>query len=311
MADGEPIYLTVRELAALLRVGERRIYALAASGEIPCSKATGKLLFPRTAVDAWIAAHTDGGGDIILPAQTSLAQSLSQNPDYRPPPIVVGSHDPLFDWALRESGSGLASFLDGSLDGLDRFARREAAIAGLHLQDTDTGDWNIGAVTARFGDWPVVLLEWAWRERGLILGADVTPGVFGLADLAGRTGVSRQSPSGGHAATAHLLRQAGMSETDFGWTDAAARTETDVATTIRDGLADFGIGLACVARQHGLEFAPLMWERFDLLVSRRFAFEPPMQRVLCFARGSVFHAQAARLGGYRTDGTGQVHFNGP
>ncbi len=101
-------FLTTRELAELLRIKERKVYDLAASGQVPCSKATGKLLFPRDAIDAWVAEHSSG-----LERYSSLA----------PPNVILGSHDPLLDWALRESRCGLASYLDGSTDGLQRFAK--------------------------------------------------------------------------------------------------------------------------------------------------------------------------------------------
>ncbi len=100
----DPEFLTTREVAALLRVRERKVYELARSGEIPCRRVTGKLLFPRAGVETWLA-----GG-----------QTAALRP--RAPDVVAGSHDPLLDWALRESGSGLASLFDGSLDGLERLA---------------------------------------------------------------------------------------------------------------------------------------------------------------------------------------------
>ena len=62
--------------------------------------------------------------------------------------MLVGSHDPLLDWALRESGCGIASFCDGSLDGLARLARGEAVVAGLHLAEGE-GAWNRGHVQER------------------------------------------------------------------------------------------------------------------------------------------------------------------
>src|SRR3546814_7470980 len=78
-------------------------------------------------------------------------------------------HDPLLDWAIRESGSGLAAYFDGSLDGLARMARGEAAIAGCHVFEPERGDWNLGHVRETLGATPVVLVEWAGRQQGLLL----------------------------------------------------------------------------------------------------------------------------------------------
>ena len=114
--------LTTREVASLLRIKERKVYDLVASGEIPHVRVTGKLLFPRALLDAWLLRHSEAHA-----APRAW------------PDIVAGSHDPLLDWALRESGAGLATFFDGSLDGLERIARGDAIAAGLHWSRAPAG----------------------------------------------------------------------------------------------------------------------------------------------------------------------------
>ena len=137
-----PEYLTTKELADLLRIKERKVYDLAASGEVPCSKAMGKLLFPRKAIEGWLARRSSG---MDQPASAPL------------PNIFLGSHDPLLEWALRESRCGLATYFDGSVDGLQRFAQFEGLATGLHLYDAETDGWNTGAVTDYCGCNPVGL----------------------------------------------------------------------------------------------------------------------------------------------------------
>ena len=144
-------FLTTKELAELLRIKERKIYDLAASGTVPCSKATGKLLFPRDAINAWLKRHGSG----LEPSE------VKPRPD-----VFLGSHDPLLDWALRESHSGIATYFDGSADGLSRFGQREGLAAGLHLYEASVDDWNTPLVIERCGALPVVLIEWAKRQRG-------------------------------------------------------------------------------------------------------------------------------------------------
>ena len=67
-----------------------------------------------------------------------------------PAPIVAGSHDPLLEWALRESGSGLATLAVGSEAGFDRFVAGEAIAAGMHLHALDDieADANVAALAA-------------------------------------------------------------------------------------------------------------------------------------------------------------------
>src|SRR3546814_12521790 len=95
-----PAFLTTREVAELLRVKERKVYDLAAAGDIPCRRVTGKLLFPRAEIEAWLARGSTAATPRVLPAN-----------------IVAGSPDPLLDWAMREPGSGLAASFHGHHDG--------------------------------------------------------------------------------------------------------------------------------------------------------------------------------------------------
>src|SRR5687768_12613527 len=128
-----PELLTTEEAAEYLRLSERKLYELVANRSIPCSKATGRWLFPKAALDRWV------GAGLVATA------GLRQDP---PPPIVGGSHDPLLDWVLRESGCGLAGLPEGSEAGLRRLARGEVLAAAIHLHplqgDDDTA--NVDAV---------------------------------------------------------------------------------------------------------------------------------------------------------------------
>src|ERR1700758_1336137 len=113
MAVHMPDLLTTDEAANYLRLSERKLYELVAKNALPCTKATGRWLFPRAARDRWVMAG-------LIP-QTALANVAA-------PPIVGGSHDPLLEWTLRESGCGLASLPEGSQEGLRRLTRGEGMI---------------------------------------------------------------------------------------------------------------------------------------------------------------------------------------
>ncbi|WP_417207972.1 substrate-binding domain-containing protein [Antarctobacter sp.] len=282
-----PEFLTVAELAELLRLKERKIYDLAASGAVPCSRATGKLLFPAREIREWIAEHSTG----------------SATPAARPA-ILLGSHDPLLDWAVRESRCGLATYFDGSLDGLGRFLAGEGVACGLHVYDPASDDWNIAAV-AQARD--AVLIGFARRRRGLVLRPD-GPRVENLPDLAGLRFAPRQPLSGTATLFDHLAGEAGLPVGHLTLT-AMARTETEAVQAVARGEADATFGLETVARDFGLRFVPLMDERFDLLIDRRAFFEPPMQGLMQFCQTGDLRIQAARLGGYGLDAVGTVRWN--
>jgi putative molybdopterin biosynthesis protein len=291
MSGEAPVYLTTRELADLLRIKERKVYDMAAAGEVPCSRAMGKLLFPRAEVEAWLAASASGPRVPVTPQR---------------PAVIMGSHDPLLDWALRESRCGLATAFDSSIDGVSRFAAGECVMAGLHVPGDDEGSWNTQAVAERAGATGAVLVEWAWRERGLV----TMPGrgISGLADLAGKTLAPRQPEAGSQILLNRLLAVAGLNSDAFS-VCPAARSESDAVLMVQEGKADCCFGLASIAAQFKLDFVPLARERFDLLVDRKAWFDPPLQALLTFCRSDAFAARAREMAGYDVTGQFSVHLN--
>ena len=296
-APTTPEYLTVRELAALLRIKERKVYELASSGEVPVSRVTGKLLFPEQEIRAWIAAGQSGGD----PAASAGAVAVR-------PAIFLGSHDPLLEWAIRQSRCGLATRFDGSFDGLDRFAAGEGVACGLHLRDRATGAWNVPAVAARFAGANAVLVHWVRRSRGIVLRAADAAGVRGVADLAGRRIVARPAETGTQALFDRLVAEAGLGAADLVVSEVAP-SETDAVQAVAQGGADAAFGLASFARLYNLAFVPVVEEAFDLLLDRKAAFDPPLQHLFDFARGAEFRARVADMEGYDAEGLGAVRWN--
>lgn len=296
-------FLTTKELAELLRLKERKVYDMAAAGEVPCTRATGKLLFPRDAIDAWLEEHTERQGvDRLAPR----------------PGLVLGSHDPLLEWALRDSRSGLATYFDSSRDGLDRFALREGIVTGLHILEAEADDaadpadpeaWNIAAARKLLGRDRIVLVEWAWRQRGLILAVGNPLGISSLEDLKGRSVVPRQESAGSQELFLRLAARDGLALEDIEFLPAAL-SESDAALAVLEGRADAAFGLYALAAQYRLAFVPVVAERFDLVIDRRSYFDPPLQALFQFCRSESFAAKARELKGYDVSGLGTVHFNG-
>ena len=289
-------YFTTEEVADYLRLAERTVYELARTRRIPCARITGKLLFPRHLVDLWAGRQTEFEG---LDLKT-------------PPPVLAGSHDPLLDWAMRESGSDLALLAGGSEDGLIRLAAKEAAVAAMHVIDSATGTYNVAAVQSMRGLADVVLVEWTKREQGLLLPRGNPAGVTGVKDL--RTKrlriMRRQAGAGSQTLLHYLLAREGIDPESLRMVETPAPTETDLAAAIFDGKADCGLAVRAVAKRFHLDFVPLHWERFDLAMRRRDYFEAPVQRLLRFAQTPGYHKHAQELGGYDLGGNGQVMYNG-
>ena len=289
-------FLTTKEVAALLRIKERKVYELVADNAIPVSRATGKLLFPRDLVETWVRRHTDYSGGL---------ETLADRPV-----VMAGSHDPLLDWALRESGSEIATFFDGSLSGLDRLKDGKAIGAGMHVAEPENNDWNKRHVADALPGQPVVMLQWAWRVQGLLVPKGNPLNLQTVADLKGRVVIPRQGSAGSRVLLDHLMKEAGLTAEDVHLLDPPARSETDVAMAVAEGKADVGLAIETVAKPYQLDFVALAPERYDLVLWRREIFQPPLQKLLAFCRTPAFSERAAELGGYDVAGSGTVQLNG-
>lgn len=295
--------MTTAEVAAYLRLKERKIYDLASANEIPCTRVTGKLLFPKPLIDLWIASGTSGGG---------LRRAAPR------PLVAVGSHDPLLEWALRQSGSDIAMLFDGSLNGLRRFLDGEALFCGLHVPDRNASD-PLGETANRhlFGTegeaatTEIVMLEWARRRQGLMVPKGNPLNLTGLKDLATRQAVlrPRQPEAGSRVLLETLILSAGLNPGDIRFDTTAALTESEAAAAVADGEVDTAFGIAAAAGRYGLDFIPLAEERYDLALDRRDFFDPPFQALMTVCRSAAFKAQAEKLGGYDVTRTGTVVFN--
>ena len=287
--------MNTREVASYLRLKERRIYDLVRQRAIPYVRATGKLLFPRTQIDAWLAGKRE---------PSAIATSAR-------PPIVAGSHDPLLEWSVRESRCGLALLAVGSHAGVAALARGEAIAAAAHWLDTPSGEYNVPLVRETLAGADVVVLEWARRTQGFLLREGNPHRIRKIADLQRKRVriATRQAASGSHRLFAHLLAQAGIAPDALDWLPRAAHAETEVAALVREGQADVAVGIEAAARANGLLFVPLAQERLDLIALRRDVFEPPLQSLLAWTRTPEFATRAGALGGYDVTKTGRVVFN--
>lgn len=281
-----------KEVALYLHVRERKVYELVRTRQIPCTRVSGKWLFPRKLVDAWLAQHIEYEGTPMTV-----------------PPVVVGSHDPLLEWAMREADCGLAMMTAGSLTGLGRFNAGEAMVAGMHVRDDATGEFNIPMVRTRITRRDAIVIEWAWRDQGLVVARGNPLGITGLADLKGRRVAMRQQQAATRLAFDRKLAEAGLSEDDIIPLPSPARTQTEAGLAILEERADATLAVGAVAGQLKLGFVPLFRERYDLVLARRNFFEPPMQALMAFTRTQAFVDQARALGGYDVTEIGRVRFN--
>ena len=294
-------FYTTHELAALLRVKERKVYDLVAKETLPFRRVTGKLLFPRDEIAQWLRGNGVAGDAQVAPGPPRSSEGQR-------PLVAAGGHDPLLEWALRESRSGIAGFFDGALDGLQRARAGDCIAAGLHIPEG--GEWNVAAVAARFTDEPWVLIEWARRARGADHAARSRQ-TSRLPEGRARLAFSDAADRGGQRTGPRTIAGGRKNEAGGSAPCRSGRAIGDgFGEAIADGRADVGLGIAAAARQFKLDFAPLIEERFDLLVWRKAYFDPPFQKLVALCLSEAFRDKAKALGGYDVSGFGTVRFNG-
>jgi excisionase family DNA binding protein len=292
--------LTTSEASEYLRLGERKLYELVADAAIPCTKVTGKWLFPREELDRWVLSG------LMRPAGMAHADA---------PLIVGGSQDALLEWSLRESGSGLATLVEGTESGVGRVLRAEAIAAAIHFhaedaaQDSDD-DANIAAVRTISGLHDAVLVGFVRREQGLLLQPGNPKNLTNIADVftSGATMAVRQPGAGAQMLLDKLLKQHGAKLKDLRRLDPPCLTGPDLATAIRAGRSDCGIATRAAAKAADLDFMPLLWENFDLVMRQRSYFKPALQALMGFISQPLFKQRAKDLTGYDTSAAGKIRY---
>jgi putative molybdopterin biosynthesis protein len=285
--------LTTAEAADYLRIKERKLYELVAEGAVPCSKVTGKWLFPRHELDRWVLSS------LAVPDGMRAAPA---------PPIVGGSQDSLLEWALRDSGSGIASLPEGSEAGVARLLRGEVLAAAIHYHASDTADANPRLIRRLPGLHDGVLIAIAKREQGLLVAPGNPRGVSSLEDALaqGARFAMRQKGAGAQMLLDVLLERLGVKADDVKRLDPPCLTGPDLANAIAHGGADCGVATRSAAKAARLDFVPLLFEHFDLALRQADYFRPPMQALMKTLRSERLRAQALDRTGYDVSQAGEV-----
>lgn len=295
--------LSTKEVARFIGVNEKMVYTLVAEKGLPATKITGKWLFPRHLVEQWIEAHT-----INYPTpQKDL-------PPYDGLLIVVGSNDPLLEKTIHLFNQihteHVAVFGNlGSLGGLRALRRHMCHVATSHLLQEADDDYNFDFAAREFEHAPA-LVNFCRREQGLLVAGGNPHGLQSLADLGakGLTIVNRPHTTGTRLLLDRELAKVGLEGSAIqGYHNEVSR-HLDVGLEIAAGRADAGPGIRAVAGLLGLDFIPLRWERYDLLVTKERFFDPGVQYFLGLLTENSFRRLSQTLDGYDVSMSGKMVF---
>jgi putative molybdopterin biosynthesis protein len=237
---------------------------------------------------------------------------------YRPMSVIentimaIGSHDPLLDLlgqflATEYPDYRLASVNVGSLGGLIALKRKEAHLAGVHLLDAETGDYNVSYIKQYLPDEPVQLVTFAHREQGLIVAEGNPLNIQSLDDLSRIRYVNRQRGAGTRVLLDYELEKRGISSELISGYDHEEYTHLAVAAAIASGMADCGMGVRRAAVAMNLDFISVGWERYDLAIPNQYSNDESIYRLLEILRSENFKQELGAHPGYESSLTGTIH----
>lgn len=295
--------LSTKEVAQFLNVNEKMIYSLVSEKGLPATKITGKWLFPRHLVEQWIEANTINYPDngVRLPPYNGLL-------------IITGSNDPLLDRAISLFNSHypdqVAVFGNlGSLGGLSALRNNLCHVASSHLLQEDESEYNFDFAFRELDQMPAVV-NFCRREQGILVRKGNPQSISSVADLA-RAGikiVNRSLSTGTRLLLDRELKKAGINgEKIEGYANEVSR-HLDVGLEVLSGRVDAGPGIRAIAGLLDLDFIPLRWERFDLMISKKRFFDEGIQRFLGLLPEKEFREMADRLAGYDVNLGGKMVF---
>jgi putative molybdopterin biosynthesis protein len=299
----EKTLLSTRELAKFLSINEKMVYTLIAEKNLPATKATGKWLFPRHLVEQWLEAKT-----INFPKQ----------PDPLPPYdgllIIAGSNDILLDRTIslinQFHPKEMVAFGNlGSLGGIRALRRNHCHIASSHLIQKDGEEYNFGFAIDELGQMPGII-NFCRREQGLLIEKGNPRNIRSVADLngAGIKIINRPLGTGTRLLLDEELTKAGIEGNEVDGYQREVSRHLDLGLEILSGRAQAGPCIRAVAELLDLDFVPIKWESFDLLILKDRFFDKGVQQFLSFLSEPSFKKLGDDLAGYDLGVSGKMLF---
>ena len=291
----EPTFLNAKQLAEYLQINEKKIYALANDGRLPGTKITGKWLFPKSLIDHWLLESSHGG---------IFTDRL----------LIAGSEDPLLhrlviDLLKQFGAEALISYTPtGTALGLSLLARRRTDVCAIHWGPLQESHIRHAALIQQYSEssqWLIVRL--LQREQGFMLNPALAIEGISIADIFHQNWIWAMR-SDGAGSQRFLEETAGAYGVELSELNSSlqAQTEREVASLLSQGQADIAPGPHSVAREFGLQFIPVGWEGFDLVLPRTIYFRQLFLVMLQHLQHQEMQNIARQFGGYRFEQTGEI-----
>jgi putative molybdopterin biosynthesis protein len=267
-----------------------------------------------------ITSLTRADGVIRVP---SLSEGLDENQEVevgllRPAEeiqntlVMVGSHDLTIDILANLLGKNypplfLSSQNVGSLGGILAIKNGFCHMAGSHLLDPETGEYNFPYIRTYLRGIDVKVVHLVLREQGLMVRKGNPKRILNVEDLLKKeiSFINRQKGSGTRILLDHILKTQGLDPRRIQGYETEEFTHMAVASTVASGRVDAGLGILPAAVALGLDFIPVGTERYDLIIPAAYFGNEKIQRMIETIRSKEFKEQVLRMGGYDVSRTGE------
>lgn len=227
--------------------------------------------------------------------------------------VIIGSHDVTLDVLANEVKKhypemNISSAHVGSMGGIMALKRGEAHMAGMHLLDPETGEYNVSYIRRYLPGAKIILVNLVYRQQGLMVAKGNPKGIKHIGDLKRKDVlfINRQRGAGTRLLLDLKLKELGISSDQINGYEREEYTHMAVAASVAGGSADAGLGILAAANALDLDFIPISQERYDLAVPEEYYNLNPIQKVLRTAVSNDFKKKVEALGGYDTSKTGSV-----
>jgi len=228
--------------------------------------------------------------------------------------VFIGSHDNILDVLANllhrlRPVCRLSSAHVGSMGGILAIKRGEAHLAGTHLLDEETGEYNISFIKKFLPVVPLQLINLTYREQGLLVLKGNPLGIKDFADMTRKEVrfINRQRGAGTRLLTDMHLKRLNITPEQVNGYDREEYTHMNIASAIAGNNADTGLGIRAAAAALDLDFIPVAEERYDLILPKAFLDDPKVLSLLkTIRKDNEFRKIVGELGGYDLRDCGRI-----
>ena len=302
--------LSTQEVADILHVSKSTIYDLIRRGEINSYKIGRKVRFTQDDVDSYIARSRHEQS--VQPVRQVDVHSALLSPEQDAfPSLVISGQDVVLDILtnyLHQAGVTAQRCYLSSFEGLLSLYEQRVTAAACHLYDAEEKAFNTPFVKKLMPGVPAALINISYRTQGFYVAAGNPKEIHGWRDLSRRdlSILNRRPGSSARILLDGQLRRMGLDSRMVAGYEREMRSHLTMAAAIASGEADLAIGTERISRQiDGLDFIPLLEERFDLVVRKDFLETDTADRLLSILRSPAFRKEISHFTGnnYRDIGT--------